>query len=130
MIVGLGIDLVQVEKLGQSLLTEGFVERVFTPGEAAASRTVKNSSQAFAGKFAAKEACMKALGAGLRQAVWFTDIEVLDEPSGAPRLILSERLQALKLIPAGAVMHVSISHTGEYAAAVVIIENQEKTPGS
>jgi holo-[acyl-carrier protein] synthase len=130
MILGLGIDLVQAQKLAQSLLAEGFVERVFTPAEAAACRAVKNSVQSFAGKFAAKEACMKALGAGIRQELWFADIEVLDEPSGAPRVILSDRLQGMGLIPAGAVIHVSISHTGDFAVAVAVLEGEKKTSGS
>lgn len=127
MILGLGIDLVQIEKISRSLRAEGFMERVFTPAEIAACRAVKNSAQAFAGKFAAKEACMKALRAGIRQGIWFTDIEVLNAPAGDPALTLSPRLRQRLSVPETALIHVSISHGAEYATAVVIVE--EKTSG-
>ena len=127
MILGLGTDLVEIEKMGENLRSPGFVERVFTPAETLACRAVKNSAQAFAGKFAAKEACMKALHAGIRQEVWFTDIEVLDGLAGEPHITLSARLPDLLSLPDAMEIHVSISHSGRYATAVVIIE--QKTSG-
>jgi len=84
MILGVGIDLVSISKLEKSLLSETFKRKVFTEVEIAMCEHVVNSAQRYAGKFAAKEAFMKAIGKGIRQEVWFSQIEVLNQDTGAP----------------------------------------------
>jgi len=123
MIVGVGIDIIEIDKIAKSVDDPVYLNRVFTPGEIAYCQAIKNGVQSFAGRFAAKEAFMKAIGLGIRQGVWFTDVEVVNAPSGAPSLQVSERLLGQGILPAGCAIHVSISHSNEYATAVVIIEN-------
>lgn len=125
MIIGVGIDLVSIERLAESLKSEAFKRRVFSPAEMAQCEGVANSAEKYAGKFAAKEAMMKAIGKGIRQSVWFTQIELLNQESGAPVIAASgEARKTLAALGADQV-HVSISHTGETAVAVVILERDE-----
>ena len=122
MIAGLGIDVVEVAKLAEQLAGETFVRRAFTSEEIEACRATPRPEECFAGKFAAKEACMKALGAGLRQGVGFGQIAVVNEASGAPRLRLAgEAARRLEALGAKR-LHVSLSHTAGVAVAVVILE--------
>jgi holo-[acyl-carrier protein] synthase len=122
MILGVGIDITEIEKIDESLQNEAFQRKVFTPAELKAVEGFKNKADHLAGKFAAKEAYMKALGAGIRQAVWFSQIEVLNDGSGKPVINASgEAARRLELLGATQV-HVSISHAGGVAAAVVILE--------
>lgn len=118
MIVGLGIDVCSVERIRDACARPGFVERVFTPTER------DGSDQSRAGRFAAKEAFAKALGApaGLRWA----DCEVRTDAAGLPSLVavgtVAARMAALGVTS----LHVSISHDAGVAAAVVVCEG----PGS
>jgi holo-[acyl-carrier protein] synthase len=125
MIVGLGIDLVAIAKLEPNLQRERYLARLFTPAEIAACRGTARPAEHFAGKFAVKEAFMKALGAGLRQGVAFSQIEVLDEASGRPqaRAVGGVARQGLEALQATAI-HVSLSHGGGMAVAVVILERE------
>ena len=122
MIVGVGIDIVEIGKIAKSVDDPAYLKRVFTPGEMAYCQSLKNGAQSFAGRFAAKEAFMKAIGQGIRQGVWFTDVEVVNAPGGAPMLQVSERMLGKGILPVGCAIHISISHSKEYATAVVIIE--------
>jgi holo-[acyl-carrier protein] synthase len=124
MIVGVGLDLVAVATLAPNLQRARYLARVFTPAEVAASQGTARPAETFAGKFAAKEAFMKALGAGLRQGICFTDVEVLAEASGQPRLRViggaaRQRLDDLQVTA----IHVTITHTAGLAASVVILED-------
>ena len=84
---------------------------------------MSNSAERFAGKFAAKEAFMKAIGKGIRQEVWFTQIEVLNHETGQPYIQVTGEAEASLLALNIKTVHVSISHTKHHAAAVVILEN-------
>ncbi|MCW2713295.1 MAG: putative holo-ACP synthase [Frankiales bacterium] len=117
MIVGVGIDVVQVERLARALQrTPGLADRLFTEAERATGRT-----ESLAARFAAKEAVAKALGApgGLR----WRDAEVVREPSGRPRLVLHGGVAAEAAAQGIATWHLSLSHDGGVATAVVIAES-------
>src|SRR5450759_4761629 len=97
MIVGLGLDIAEVDRIEASIRRHGraFVERVFTPAEIAYCERHRNRAERFAGRFAAKEAAMKALGTGWRCGVRWVDIEVIREASGKPALKLSGASRAI-----------------------------------
>ena len=82
MILGIGVDITEIERIAKSIKSEAFQRKVFTSAELISCGEIKNRAECFAGKFAAKEALMKALGAGIRQEVWFTQIEVLNDEAG------------------------------------------------
>ncbi len=73
-----GIDIVELSQFAKNLESNAFIRKVFTPAEIAICEGARNSGQCYAGKFAVKEAFMKAVGQGIRQEVWFTQIEVLN----------------------------------------------------
>jgi holo-[acyl-carrier protein] synthase len=123
MIIGIGIDIIEIKKIEESIQSEAFQRKVFTPAELKVVDGFKNKAEHLAGKFAAKEAFMKALGAGVRQEVWFTQIEVLNHEAGKPYINASGEAAA-RLEESGAKqVHVSISHSGGMAVAVVILES-------
>jgi holo-[acyl-carrier protein] synthase len=117
-IAGVGIDLVPVGSLNDQTRT-----KLFTAAEQEEAGASPRPEEAFAGKFAIKEALMKAMGAGIRQGVWFPQIEVLHHSSGAPSVRAvgeaGRRLEAL-----GAVVHASLTHSEGWAVAVVMLENE------
>jgi len=122
LIEGVGIDLVEIPGLAVKLRNRSFLRKVYTPAEIEDCQVYAEPDEHFAGKFVAKEAFMKALGRGIRQEVWFTQIEVMNEESGAPRITISgearrvlENLEVKKI-------HVTITHTNRTAAAIVILE--------
>jgi holo-[acyl-carrier protein] synthase len=122
MIIGIGIDITAIEKIEESIRNEVFQRKVFSLAELETVREYRNKAEHLSGKFAAKEAFMKALGAGIRQEVWFTQIDVLNDESGKPYLKISGEA-ADRLDTSGAKhVHVSISHSGGMAAALVILE--------
>lgn len=125
MIAGVGIDLIEIEKIAASIGSEAFLRRVFTEAEIEECRSVTNSAERFAGKFAAKEAFMKAVGRGIRQGVWFSQIEVLNEESGAPYVRVKGEIETTLNESGVKKIHVSITHTKNTAAAVVILEQQD-----
>jgi holo-[acyl-carrier protein] synthase len=123
-ILGIGVDIVAIERMARSL-AEGdgrFEKQVFTGQERAACAGRADRDQAFAARFAAKEACLKALGTGWAQGLSFQQVEVVDGEGGRPELRLSgaaaERAQALGV----GHMHVTLSHDLTVAAAVVVLE--------
>jgi holo-[acyl-carrier protein] synthase len=122
MIAGIGIDLVEVDKIARSIDSETYLRKVFTEAEIEECRSVSNAGERFAGKFAAKEAFMKAVGRGIRQGVWFTQIEVLNEASGAPYVRVMGEVEASLTQSGVKNIHVSVTHTKSTAAAVVILE--------
>jgi holo-[acyl-carrier protein] synthase len=123
MILGIGIDITEIKRMEESLQSEAFQRKVFTPSELKAVDGFKNKAERLAGKFGAKEAFMKALGAGIRQEVWFSQIEVLNEESGKPVIRVSgeaeRRLQEMGVSQ----VHTSISHSAGIAVAVVILDS-------
>ena len=122
MITGIGIDLIEVKKIAKSIPSETYLYKVFTEAEIAECRLATNSAERFAGKFAAKEALMKAIGKGIRQGVWFTQIEVLNEESGAPYIRVNNEVEAAINELGVKKIHVSVTHTKSTAAAIVILE--------
>ncbi len=118
MIYGLGIDIIEVERI-QKLIEKNprFLSRIFTHQEITYCQKKKNKYQHFAARFAAKEAFFKALG---RKIKW-TDIGLANLSSGKP--VLEIKREELKEKLSSTKIHVSISHLSQYAAAVVILEN-------
>lgn len=122
MIIGIGIDLLEVEKIERSTQSEVYLRKVFTEHEIADCTSVANSAERFAGKFAAKEAFMKAIGKGIRQEVWFTQIEVLNRENGQPFIQANGEAQISLIELDVKNIHVSITHAKQHAAAVVVLE--------
>ena len=129
MIVGIGSDLSDIRRVQKSLDRFGdrFVQRVFTEIERARSEAKPDRAASYAKRFAAKEACAKALGTGVpRRGVHWNDMGVVNQKSGKPTMALTggaaERLASL--IPEGMtpVIHVSLTDDHPYALAFVIIE--------
>ncbi|KJF69451.1 holo-ACP synthase [Rhizobium nepotum] len=128
MIIGLGSDLIDIRRVEHSLTRFGerFTHRCFTDIERAKSDGRKNRAASYAKRFAAKEACSKALGTGLANGVFWRDMGVVNLPGGKPTMMLTngaaERLAAM--LPAGhrANIHLTITDDFPYAQAFVIIE--------
>jgi|SRR5664279_6361761 holo-[acyl-carrier protein] synthase len=125
MIVGTGIDIVEVPRIGQSIerFGERFLKRIFTPAEIRYCQAKANYVERFAARFAAKEAGMKAIGTGMRGGVSWRDFEVGREPGGRPTMLLHGKAAQ---VAAGLGMrraHLSVSHTEEHAVAYVILED-------
>jgi len=124
MIVSTGIDIVEVYRIDETMTrTPRFAERVFTESERAyCDAKGAAAAQSYAGRFAAKEAFLKALQTGWRGKITWHDIEILPDDRGVPILNISG--EASKLVGDMGVeqMHLSISHTTEHAVAHVIFE--------
>ncbi len=125
MILGLGIDLVHIPRIEGVINRFGhrFLNRVYTEQEIEICLKRKRPSEAFAIRFAAKEACSKALGTGMRKGVAWRQMEVLQENSGRPVLVLNGNARRLAMQIGAQSWMVSLSHEGEYATAVVILQN-------
>jgi holo-[acyl-carrier protein] synthase len=129
MIIGLGSDLCNIERIAHSLERYGqrFENRVFTEIERAkARRRPFTIAGTYAKRFAAKEAFSKAVGTGFRRGVFMKDIGVVNAPSGAPTLALTggAALRLEEMLPAGhgAVIHLTLTDDHPWAQAFVIIE--------
>jgi len=124
MIVSTGIDIVEVYRIAETMTrTPRFTERVFTESERAyCDAKGAAAAQSYAGRFAAKEAFLKALQTGWRGKITWHDIEIVSDDQGVPTLNISG--EAAKLVKGKGVerMHISISHTTEHAVAHVIFE--------
>ena len=122
MVVGIGIDLVEIHRMKKAIERPLFVQRVFTPSEQAYcdSRGRQNAAS-YAARFAAKEAVMKALGTGLSGGGTWQDIEVLPDEQGKPVMTLSGYFGQLSRKMDVTRIHVSLSHAQEYAAAQVLL---------
>jgi holo-[acyl-carrier protein] synthase len=127
MIIGIGTDLLDVRRLERTLSRFGtrFCERIFTDGERARAEGRADPARTYAQYFAAKEACSKALGTGLRQGVFWRDMRVQNLPSGKPIMSLTggAKLRLEALTPPGMEAHIDVSLTDEwpFAHAVVVI---------
>jgi len=127
MILGLGSDLIDIRRIAEALERFGdrFTTRLFTEGERRRCDGRAARAEGYARRFAAKEACSKALGTGFRRGVYWRDLEVVNLPSGQPTMRLSgsaaEHLR--RMVPAGlrAVIHVSLTDDPPVAQAIVII---------
>lgn len=128
MILGIGNDIVDIRRIEQTLARFGsrFVDRIFTDVEQRKSNKRLLRAASYAKRFAAKEACSKALGTGFRRGVFWKDMGVVNAPSGQPTMILTggAKAQLERLVPQGmkANIHLTITDDHPYAQAVVIIE--------
>jgi holo-[acyl-carrier protein] synthase len=124
-IVGLGVDISEVDRIQAAMARHGrrFLERVFTPAEIAYCDGHRNRAERYAGRFAAKEAAMKALGTGWSRGVRWVDIEVTRLPSGQPTLSLHGATREIAERLGMRRASVSITHSGNTALAQVIFES-------
>jgi holo-[acyl-carrier protein] synthase len=124
-IIGLGVDIAEVPRIRATIERRGelFLRRVFTANEIEYCERFKNKFERYAGRFAAKEAAMKALGTGWRGGVRWVDLEVVREQSGRPTMALAG--EAAKIATRLGVKHISLSitHTESEALAQVIFED-------
>jgi holo-[acyl-carrier protein] synthase len=135
MILGIGSDLVDIRRIEKVLERHGerFISRIFTDVERAKAERRATRIDTYAKRFAAKEACSKALGTGFRRGVFFRDMGVVNLPSGRPTMQLTGGAleQLRRLTPAGYEARIDVSLTDEYPIAqafVVISAVQTKTP--
>lgn len=125
MIVGMGLDIAEIDRIQSAIERHGrpFIERLFTPAEIAYCERHKNKFERFAGRFAVKEAAMKALGTGWRHGVRWRDIEITNLPGGKPTLRLSGVASEFAAKLGVKNISLSITHSGNFALAQVIFEN-------
>ena len=134
MILGLGSDLVDIRRIEKVLERHGdrFIDRIFTAVERAKAERRATRIDTYAKRFAAKEACAKALGTGFRQGVFFKDMGVVNLPSGRPTMMLTGGALArlTEITPAGLQARIDVSLTDEYplAQAIVIISAVAPAP--
>jgi holo-[acyl-carrier protein] synthase len=134
MILGIGSDLVDVRRIEQVIARHGerFLGRIFTATERARAERRANRIATYAKRFAAKEACAKALGTGLRAGVYWRDMGVVNLPSGRPTLSLTggalKRLEAITPAGCEARIDLTITDEGPIAQALVVISAVPRAP--
>jgi len=128
-IVGIGTDIVECHRIGRMIEQHGelFLQRVYTPREIRYCQARKHATEHFAGRWAAKEAVLKCLGTGWRKGMCWTDMEIRNDPDGAPKLHLCgaarDRARSLQI----ADILITISHCRAYATAYALAVSAEKT---
>ncbi|MDD5586792.1 MAG: holo-ACP synthase [Alphaproteobacteria bacterium] len=128
MILGIGSDLIDVRRVEQTIARYGdrFIQRIFTSEEQAKASQRTLAAATYAKRFAAKEACAKALGTGMNRGVFFRDMGVVNLPGGQPSMRLTggalARLEAMTPPGMKAVIHLTISDDLPLAQAMVVIE--------
>ena len=116
--MSVGIDITDVKKIEElSNRHKGFIERVYTPREINYCKRKRNKYQHFAGRFAAKESILKAIGTGWTNNIKWTDIEILNDPSGKPKVVVHGKLKELLEKKRIKDILISISHNRSYAVA-------------
>jgi holo-[acyl-carrier protein] synthase len=125
MILGTGIDIVEVPRIAQAVgrFGERFLGRIFTAAEIRYCDPKANRMERFAARFAAKEAAMKAIGTGMHGGVSWQDFEVGREPSGRPTMVLHGKAAEIAARMGVRRAHLSVSHTEEHAVAYVVLED-------
>lgn len=131
MIVGIGIDIIEVPRIEKQLDSgaENFIRRIFTDSEVSYCESkLKNKAQNYAVRFAAKEAFFKAIGTGWRYGLSWQDVAIINDELGQPNIVVSG--QARKIIDALQVskIHVSLSHIKQIAVAIIILEQESLCP--
>lgn len=124
MIIGIGMDIIEIRRIETALRRRSFCQRVFTPGEQqyCDSRGTQRPAS-YAARFAGKEAVLKALGVGLSGGTW-QDIEILPDGKGQPCLQLSGYFAVLAQRLGVGSIYISLTHAREYAGAQVILEGK------
>jgi len=125
-VVAHGIDMVDCHRLGELIRRHGerFLNRVFTPAERDYCRGRKREVEHLAGRFATKEAVLKVLGTGLRRGMRWTEIEIVNEPSGQPRVCLTGRCRQIAEQKNLGEILVSISHIDTHAIASAVASSK------
>lgn len=132
MILGIGNDIIDIRRIGETLERFGdrFRDRIYTPVEIAKAEKRRLSVDTYAKRFAAKEACSKALGTGFRKGVFWRDMGVVNLPSGKPTMALTggalKRLQEITPVGMEAQIDLTITDDGPMAQAIVIISANPK----
>ncbi len=124
MILGTGIDLIEVARIAASFAKFGdrFVNRILLPDEIAYCLSHKNPAPFLAARFAAKEAVSKAFGTGIGAALGWHDMEIRRQESGEPFVVLHGKGKELFAARGARQLHISLTHTENYAAATAILE--------
>ena len=127
MITGIGVDIIEIDRIENSLKRFGasFLQRIFTTGEREYCLSKGDPAPHLAARFAAKEACVKAMGTGF-SGFGFQELEVLVEESGRPRLLLRERARSRQLQLGISDFLLSLSHSRDYAVAQVLALGQSQ----
>ena len=121
MIVGIGNDIIEIERIEKAISKEGFKNKVYTQRELENIRKRGNRTETYAGIFSAKEAISKAIGTGIREFS-LTDLEILNDDLGKPYVVVSEKLdKIIKSKKEDYQIEISISHSKKYATAMAII---------
>lgn len=134
MIIGLGNDLCDIRRIERTLekFDRRFIERIFTPIEIAKSERRHQRAASYAKRFAAKEACSKALGTGFRRGVFWRDLGVANLPSGKPTMVMTggalARLE--EITPKGMSAQIDVTITDDYPLAQAIVIITAVTPSS
>ncbi|EKO3582379.1 holo-ACP synthase [Vibrio metschnikovii] len=125
MIVGLGTDITEIERIEKVLTRSGsaFAARILTPEEQVKCAALKQPARFLAKRFAAKEAAAKALGTGIANGVTFHDFQITNDTQGKPYLILHGRAKQLAEAMQVTSIHLSLSDERHYAVATVIFES-------
>lgn len=124
MIQGVGIDIVEIYRIDGAIRKWGqhFLNRVFSVPEIDYCSRKQFSARHYAARFAAKEACLKSMGIGLGGGLALRDIVIMNDPSQKPELMIDIDLSPILRNPESYRFHLSMTHTSEYASAVVILE--------
>lgn len=130
LIAGIGIDLVKIQRIQEAVQKwdQRFLNRIFTPLEIQYCYERPNPFLHLAGRFAVKEAVFKSLGTGWRRGVRWTDIEVVNEPSGKPVLSVGGQVKQFMADLRVSEIHVSISHDSDYAIGQVVLARVDEKP--
>lgn len=122
MIIGTGIDIIEIDSIGSEIKRKTFINRTFCPSEIEYCNNKPDSAQHFAARFAAKESAMKALGCGWSNGVQWRDIEVVKENGKPPTIVLHNKARELAEEKKVSKVWLSLSHCDRYATAMVIME--------
>jgi holo-[acyl-carrier protein] synthase len=122
-ILGIGMDIVETKRIADSLARFGdrFLHRVFLDAEVAYAQSMKQPQLHLAARFAAKEAISKAFGTGIGHTMGWRDLEIVRQPSGAPRVQLHGKAADHAKSRGVIEVHISLSHTADYGAASAVI---------
>mgnify|MGYP006208814751 FL=1 len=125
-IIGNGVDIVENKRITKLIDDKKFIKRVFTNKEIRFSKNIKNKTNYYAKRFAAKEAFVKALGTGFRNNINFSDIEVINNKLGKPKINISKKVRTFikkKFKLDKPKIYVSLSDENKHSIAYVILEN-------
>ena len=126
-IIGNGVDIIKNSRINKSLKIKGFINRIFTKKEIKQGKKLKNKINFYAKRFAAKEAFVKAIGSGFRSDINFIDIEINNNKSGKPYILLSKKLKTFlkkKFKIQKYKVFLSLSDEKDYSIAFVVIDKK------